>query len=101
MTKEYAVFLHRRMWMDMQRDLGDNPYPSERADYKWKWCKKHFPHKIIDNGCFLCEYTRGKDDRCEEICPIIWAGGDCMANGSCYRTMPISKLLAQPMRKDD
>lgn len=101
MIKEYAVFLHRRMWMDMQRDLGDNPYPFERALYKIEWCKKHFPHKIIDNGCFLCEYTRGKDDRCEEICPIIWAGGDCMANGSCYRTMPISKLLAQPMRKDD
>lgn len=101
MIKEYAVFLHRRMWMDMQRDLGDNPYPFERALYKIEWCKKHFPHKIIDNGCFLCEYTRGKDDRCEEICPIVWTGGDCMANGSCYRTMPISKLLAQPMRKDD
>lgn len=101
MTKEYAVYLHRRMWMDMQRDLGDNPYPSERVDYKIKWCKKHFPHKIIDNGCFLCEYTRDKDDRCEEICPIVWAGGDCMADGSCYRIMPISKLLTQPMRKDD
>lgn len=67
----------------MQRDLGNNPYLSERADYKKKWCKKHFPHKRIYNRCFLCEYTRDKDDRCEEICPIVWAGGDCMTGESC------------------
>lgn len=99
MLKEYAVFLHRRMWMDMQRDLGDNPLPSERTNYKRKWCEEHFPHKIIDNRCFLCEYTRDKDGTCEEICPIVWTGGDCMIFD--YRTMPISKLLALPMRKDN
>lgn len=101
MTKEYAVYLHRRMWMDMQRDLGNNPYLSERADYKKKWCKEHFPHKRIDNNCFLCEYIRDKDGSCEEICPIVWTGGDCMASKSYYNTMPISELLAQPMRKDN
>lgn len=99
MKKEYAVFLHRRMWMDMQRDLGDNPYPSERTNYKRKWCEEHFPHKTINNSCFLCEYTQDKDGTCEEICPIVWTYDDCMASD--YRTMPISELLVLPMRKDN
>ena len=101
MTKEYAVYLHRRMWMDMKRDLGDNPYPSERANYKRKWCEEHFPHKRIYNRCFLCEYIRDKDGTCKEICPIVWTGGTCTAPESYYNIMPISELLAQPMRKDN
>ena len=101
MTKEYAVYLHRRMWMDMQRDLGDCPNYSMRVKYKKQWCNKYFPYRRISNDCFLCEYTRYDLRDCDLCCPIVWTEGDCMTDGSCFHTMPISKLLAQPMRKAD
>lgn len=102
MKKEYIVFLHRRMWMDMMRDLGNCPIAEKRVNYKNEWCKKHFPHVRIENNCFLCEYTKRKQIMdCDDNCPIVWAGGSCMNEGSYYKKMLISELLAQPMRKDD
>ena len=41
LTKEKALKLHRQMWEDMQKELGDNPSYFERLDFKHEWCKKH------------------------------------------------------------
>ena len=41
LTKEEALKLHRQMWSDMQKELGDNPSYFERLDFKDEWCKKH------------------------------------------------------------
>ena len=41
-TRENALKLHRQMWSDMQRDLGDCPSLNDRLKYKGQWCREHF-----------------------------------------------------------
>ena len=58
LTREEALKLHRQMWSDMQRDLGDTPMRMSRIKYKQLWIAKHFPDEDVCNNCFLCEYDR-------------------------------------------
>ena len=106
LTREKAVELHRRMWSDMQRDLGDNPTFEERFDYKHKWCKEHFPNEHIINNCFLCEYTHCDCSKC----PIKWQPSEertwmftrCEASlndDDTWKYMPISKMLNLPIEE--
>ena len=104
LTRERALELHRQMWGDMQRDLGDMPNSVQRINYKREWCLAHFPHEQIENSCFLCEYDKSSGrDNCES-CPIRWAYEDdctvcyCTNYGYYYRA-PISEILALPERK--
>lgn len=107
LTRKQALRLHRRMWTDMQQELGDNPNSFERERYKKKWCAEHFPNKYIDNNCFLCEYNRittnNYYDGCKETCLIKWINGGCLdgAPEDHYSRMPISELLALPERETD
>lgn len=100
LTKEEAIFYHRQMWSDMQRDLGDCPSYWERDNYKLQWCREH--HYSILSNCFLCEYTTEIDSYlevdCGNICPIQWINNDCCDKEG-WATMPISKLLALPERE--
>lgn len=108
LTREKALELHRQMWADMQRDLGDNPSRRGRIDYKRRWIKKHFPEfideedwELIRNNCFLCEYA-GDYTECE--CPIEWPAGKCEdGDRDCdernWQYIPISELLALPERR--
>ena len=109
LTREKALELHRQMWSDMQKDLGDNPPRTIRGDYKRYWLRKHFPelaaiddYEIIRNNCFLCEYADDNYGDCK--CLIDWPCGRC-EDGDEYEDernwsyMPISKLLALPERK--
>lgn len=114
LTKEQALFYHRQMWSDMQRDLGDNPYWIQRMNYKKKWLIKHFPElvddksymfdrfgEIIRNNCFLCEYAGKEFEDC--VCLIDWPYGKCethLDESADWRYMPISELLALPERKN-
>lgn len=109
LTKERALELHRQMWSDMQKDLGDCPNREERYSYKNNWIAKHFPNDFVYNDCFLCEYCAnqqfptGEDfdyDKC--VCPIAWPNGRCEddADNSWYN-MPISELLALYERDDE
>ncbi len=100
LTKEQALFYHRQMWTDMQRDLGDCPTGIERVNYKEKWCEEHFLTDMIANDCFLCEYAFHNSESigCNS-CPIIWGDEDCCGNSNSYRNMPISRLLALPERE--
>lgn len=102
-TRDIAVKLHRQMWSDMQRDLGDCPSFKNRLKYKEQWCREHFGNIFIVNDCFLCEYAEEIDPYadCKDICPIKWIDSDCMSNNPAnnYETMPISKLLALPERE--
>ena len=102
-TREIAIKLHRQMWSDMQRDLGDCPSSWDRTIYKRKWCRAHFGNIFIVNDCFLCEYVEelNPDADCEDICPIKWVDGDCVSDNPAnnYETMPISELLALPERE--
>ena len=104
LTREKALELHRQMWADMQRDLGDEPSPEQRNRYKAEWCRKHFPRDIILCNCFLCAYDGESHcwnyGDCE--CLIKWPRGRC-EDGSCkddWRYMPISTLLALPEREE-
>ena len=100
MSEEMAVRLHRMMWSDMQKELGDTPDHSARNRYKEKWCKIHFPRESILFNCFLCDYC-GHDccNRGCNRCPIEWPDGICSSAfgqppvKTDYRFAPISEIL--------
>ena len=108
-TRENALKLHRQMWSDMQRDLGDCPSLNDRLKYKGQWCREHFPDESIRDCCFLCEYAHATFHKLEgafacKICPIKWDCNYCFEGDSIkksYRNMPISELLALPEREID
>ena len=105
MSEEMAVRLHRMMWSDMQRELGDNPDASARNRYKEKWCEIHFPGESILFNCFLCDYCRHTfgNEGCNK-CPVEWPDGACSSAfgqqpvKTDYRFAPISEILALPTR---
>ena len=105
LTKEEALRYHRQMWTDMQKELGNYPSAADRVLFKEEWCEKHFSGERIFCHCFLCEYTGQNNIGCE-CCPIIWDRNDIKAScegrdfgkGRCWRSMPISELLALPER---
>ena len=109
LTREKALELHRQMWTDMQKDLGDEPLREQRFGYKKDWIKKHFPELVADdcgdlirNNCFLCEYADEGYGWCE--CLIDWPQGRCedaYDEIGDWRYMPISKLLALPEREEE
>lgn len=111
LTKEKALELHRQMWSDMQKDLGDYPNRNERWQYKEDWIQAHFPNERVYNLCFLCEYcanqqfsTRDEFDYDFCKCPIKWPRERCeegTLDESSWDTMPISKLLELPERGDE
>ena len=104
LTREEALRLHRQMWMDMQKELGDKPSHEDRSAFKVKWCDRHFPNEKIDCSCFLCEYVTANygDEQCD-YCPIKWDdeydNDCCLFDGVNYKTSPISVILALPERE--
>lgn len=109
-TEEVALSLHRQMWTDMQKKLGDNPSHGARAAFKDEWCRKHIEDPVR-NDCFLCHYATDEDRdlNCDE-CPIVWPGESSGAmgffcefgeRGQWHTDMPISELLALPERSRD
>ena len=110
-SEEMAVRLHRMMWSDMQRELGDN-LCSGRATYKAEWLAKHFPGEHFMHNCFLCEYVMQQTGirpllECAEckLCPIKWPGDNCSLRerdgGVNYLQSPISDILALPARNPE
>ena len=99
LTRKEALRLHREMWSDMQKELGDNPRADKRVIFKQKWCDKHFPTTVVECDCFLCAYTFGTlGETCYDGCPISWPNGRCIKNGY-YYIAPISEILALPERE--
>lgn len=102
LTREEALKYHRQMWSDMQKELGDNPSPYDRGQFKVKWCDKHFPNIGIDCHCFLCEYVNYINEDCD-CCPIEWDydydNDCCEGEGVNYLHSPISEILALPERE--
>lgn len=97
LTREKALELHRQMWIDMQKDLGDCPTPTDRVVYKKDWCLEHGYN--ICNDCFLCEYdVQHNDDTTKCDCLIEWKYDTCFRNGY-YVEAPISEILALPERE--
>ena len=105
MSEEMAVRLHRMMWSEMQRELGDNPSGGDRIDYKREWVKRNFPGEPIANDCWLCEYALSKacriggDPYCK-YCPISWPNCHCNTLDFSYATAPISDILALPAKNE-
>lgn len=105
LTREEALKLHRQMWTDMRKELGDCPTYGERRDFKRKWVGERFPEEKVSANCFLCEYINGL--RCS-YCPVNWgrdgeAGNACektVGTGVDWRRSPISEILALPERED-
>ena len=103
LTREEALRLHRLMWTDMQKELGDKPSWTERVAFKKAWCKKHFPKEKIEESCFLCEYGIQHSEYVCDHCPIRWDEHDdydsCSTCGTNYLDSPISVILALPERE--
>lgn len=118
LTRPESLRLHRMMWTDMQKELGDCPTGLSRRIYKSKWLEKH-GYTDIWSDCFLCEYAfkvyKDNDNYCE-LCPIDWSplsadGSDCCISkyrrckyqvyNSIYANAPISEILALPERKEE
>ena len=98
-SEEMAVRLHRMMWSDMQKELGNNPEGEERIKYKERWITKHFPNARVHNSCFLCEFTQAPYSGallCKR-CPIEWPHDSCTFSIH-YQESPISKILDLPAR---
>ena len=108
LTDAEILCLHRWMWSDMQRDIGNSPGSHERTEYKGEWCVEH--DLDICCNCFLCEcavqsskeYLRDCD-----ICLGKWPmfGENCF-NRNCYVTgfylyADISEILKLPTKKLD
>ena len=104
LARERALELHKQMWSDMQKELGDSASCNDRLYYKDYWCESHFPNENIYNSCFLCEYSTNKYGGCGydgELCIIDWGCGGCTDGAiNCYHS-PISEILALPERKID
>lgn len=118
MTREEALLLHREMWEDMQKELGDDPPPSQRTEFKHRWLDARGYSDVICS-CFLCEYVNfdGSKETCD-MCPIDWTAlasdendtnviGTCLASRyssldetPIYRFATISEILALPERSE-
>lgn len=104
MSEEMAVRLHRMMWSDMQKELGDKPSEEDRLTFKSEWIEKNFPGQDVLHRCFLCEYAQqmysDKDSGICRNCPIVWPGDFCNGVIKSYATMPISEILALPAKNE-
>lgn len=109
LTREKALELHRQMWSDMQKELGDNPSTYERQVFKATWCIKHGFNNIYAD-CFLCEYDTQHipTDSLHCKCLIDWKPltNTSFCNGHTdngefigYENAPISKILELPERE--
>ena len=114
LTREEALRLHRQMWTDMQKELGETGSGEEtttsraRNEFKRKWCESYFPGTPILENCILCEYAKQErikhgyhDHRCY-YCPINWGYKNwfgCESNDVVWNRSPISEILALPERK--
>ena len=113
LTREQALRLHREMWTDMQKELGDCPTYGKRRDFKRKWMHQRFPFKVVLSNCFLCEYANlilcefSGLRRCS-YCPINWGKNGELGNfcektvgvGIDWRYSPISDILALPEKEE-
>jgi hypothetical protein len=110
LTREEALKLHRQMWSDMQKELGDCPDGKDREAYKDDWCNEH-GFENLTNYCFLCEYSHDKSPSLCCHCPVKWPtwAGTCFSGyledgtklgGNYYHAAPISVILALPERED-
>lgn len=98
LTKEEAVAFHIEMWTAMQEALGDDPRADARKAFKKKWCEEHFPDEDIMSHCFLCEYAYQHSDSCSR-CLVNWGDNYCGGKNH-YLYVPISQILALPVRED-
>ena len=121
MELKEAVKLHREMWSDMKKTLGDNPDGTARIAFKQEWLAEHGYSKI-DNSSFLCEYALSvmlKEMRMGIIhsqcdhCPIDWSRltpdkesdyYGCCIYSDCnddevWESASIGEILALPERK--
>lgn len=110
LTREDAIRLHRWMWNDMRKALGDCPDEEARELYKEKWCSQHGFNDVKHN-CFLCEYSYRKSPHFCKHCPVKWptCNGTCIDNvsddesplrGDYYQIAPIREIIALPERED-
>ena len=109
LTDAEILCLHKWMWTDMQKELGDKPIFYKRIKFKQDWCEKH--HTWLRHNCFLCEHAGEDRFHCAVCtnCLVVWPDGICYSNqdgeipegDSYYLNAPISDILNLPTREFD
>ena len=115
LTREKALELHRRMWGDMRKKLGNNPSDLARRIFKRDWLQTH-GYEDVECNCFLCEYDtqqKSKYKACE-ACPIDWFPLSAKKNACCgdqyiygnsrifdsiWESAPIDEILNLPEKE--
>lgn len=83
LTDAEILCLHKWMWSDMKRELGDNPRPTDRTYYKRIWCTEHKLN--IPHNCFLClnaeryDPKLGVKQECDQ-CLVKWPAEKCYSD---------------------
>lgn len=120
LTRDEALRLHRKMWDDMKKKLGDNPTHNDRSKFKAKWVRTNGFKDLVSNtyDCFLCKYTsqRRQEEDAENretclchYCPIDWNYKEQEATDFCpcergeitWLYSPISTILGLPERGEE
>lgn len=111
LTDREILCLHKWMWSDMQKELGNNPGAMERIKFKHDWCEEH--GVSIRHNCFLCEHAGEDRFHCAVCtnCLVVWPDGICYSiegespeeyyANSYYLSAPISDILDLPTRELD
>lgn len=100
LTDAEILYLHKWLWSDMQKALGDDPRPSDRTAYKDIWCTEHDLN--IPHNCFLCLNAERYDPRlgiqqeCDQ-CLVEWPKGKCYSDFF-FLFKRISDILDLPTR---
>lgn len=91
-TFDAYITLHRRMWLDMCKEITRKKHPIDVYQFKYNWIYKNKTHAM--NSCFLCECANILRDEADNetsdsmiqhtskglscrYCPCIWpSNGD-------------------------
>lgn len=99
LTKEEAVYNHRKLWNWIAEETEKRKEVVLKEQY---FSENGFIH--IKNDCYCCEYEREfLDDDCNH-CPILWvAAGEeykyCVARSSPYMKWIIASEIVQDYRE--
>lgn len=102
-NKDFAVLQHRKMWIwiAQQYAKGRKTYV---VDLKREYIKEYCFNVNVQNNCFCCEYSAGKEYSLQCLkCPILWTNGFCWGAYSSEYKLIANKsriLCVNPMPED-
>lgn len=87
MTREEALVGHRRLWNEIADMIESGIKFHNHCDYKDEALKRIGEKQVLENECYLCEYSTECKKPCilGRSCLVAWSGLWCMDKTSEYR----------------